>query len=123
MAKGDPAFVGSLPETYERLLVPLVFAEPARRLAAAVLATDPGDILETCAGTAVLTRRLVAGADAYVTATDLNAPMLRTALRLCQSDHVTWQVADALDLPFGEAPAGPHPKRPPRRSAMARRCE
>lgn len=101
MAKGDAAFVGSIPATYERLLVPLIFAEPARRLASAVLATAPRDILETCAGTGVLTRQLVAAGDAYVTATDLNAPMLRTALQLCRSDHVTWQVADALELPFG----------------------
>ncbi|GGB47674.1 ubiquinone/menaquinone biosynthesis methyltransferase [Flexivirga endophytica] len=101
MAEGGAAFVGSIPTTYERLLVPLIFAEPARHLAATVLATHPRDILETCAGTGVLTRQLVAEGDAYITATDLSAPMLRTALSLCGSDRVTWQVADAMDLPFG----------------------
>lgn len=100
MAEGHAAFVGSIPTTYERLLVPLVFAEPARRLTAAVLATHPRDILETCAGTGVLTRQLAAESDADIIATDLSAPMLRIALRLCRSDRVTWQVADAMDLPF-----------------------
>ncbi len=51
MAAGDTAFVGSIPTLYEELLVPLIFAEPARHLAAAVLATSPGEILETAAGT------------------------------------------------------------------------
>lgn len=73
MAEGHAAFVGSIPTTYERLLVPLVFAEPARRLAAAVLATHPRDILETCASTGVLTRQLAVDGSAYITATDLSA--------------------------------------------------
>lgn len=103
MGDGDSAFVGRIPEIYERLLVPLVFAEPARHLAAAVLAPHPGEVLETAAGTGVLTRALVAGGAARITATDLNEPMLRAAEALCPSDRVRWQVADALSLPVPDA--------------------
>lgn len=103
MASSDSAFVGRIPEIYEELLVPLVFAEPAGHLAEAVLASSPHDVLETAAGTGVLTRALVAGGARAVTATDLNEPMLRAAQALCPSDRVTWQVADALSLPVPAA--------------------
>lgn len=102
MAVGDTAFVGEIPLIYEQLLVPLVFAEPASRLASAVLATSPQQILETAAGTGVLTRALVDGGTATLTATDLNQPMLDEAARLCDSDRVHWQQADALALPFAD---------------------
>lgn len=100
MAVGDAAFVGSIPEIYEQLLVPLVFVEPARSMAAAIAALDPQDILETAAGTGVLTRALVEATTATITATDLNDPMLAVAAGLCSSERVAWQVADALDLGF-----------------------
>jgi len=100
MAAGDAAFVGSIPLIYEQLLVPMVFAEPARQLADAVAATRPKGILETAAGTGVLTRALVERCDAAITATDLNDPMLQQAAERSTSDRVHWQVADALDLPF-----------------------
>lgn len=103
MGHGDSAFVGRIPETYEQLLVPLVFAEPARHLAAAVLEHAPRDILETAAGTGVLTRALVAGGAPAITATDLNEPMLTTAQELCPSPVVRWEVADALALPVPDA--------------------
>lgn len=103
MGSSDSAFVGRIPEVYERLLVPLVFAEPARRLAAAVLERDPHDVLETAAGTGVLTRALLAGGARSITATDLNEPMLRAAEALCPSPAVQWQVADALALPVPDA--------------------
>ena len=102
MAVGDAAFVGEIPLIYEQLLVPLVFAEPAPRLAAAVLATNPTEILETAAGTGVLTRALVDEGTARVTATDLNQPMLDEAARLCSASRVQWQQADALALPFAD---------------------
>lgn len=103
MGSSDSAFVGRIPEVYERLLVPLVFAEPARRLAAAVLERGPQDVLETAAGTGVLTRALVAGGVPSITATDLNEPMLAAAQALCPSERVRWRVADALDLPEPDA--------------------
>lgn len=103
MAAGDTAFVGSIPAVYEELLVPMIFAEPARRLADAIAAAEPGEILETAAGTGVLTRALVERTAATITATDLNAPMLQEAASLCASDRVTWKVADATELEYPDA--------------------
>lgn len=101
MAADDTAFVGSVPAVYEELLVPMIFAEPAQRLAATIAATRPKTILETAAGTGVLTRALVKQTtSSRITATDLNDPMLQEAAKLCKSKRVTWQVADALDLGF-----------------------
>lgn len=101
---GDTAFVGSVPEVYERLMVPLIFAEPAQHLVATIAARHPRDVLETAAGTGVVTR-LLAGLDPAprLVATDLNGPMLEQAARLAPEAGVTWQVADALDLPFPDA--------------------
>ncbi|GAB4011184.1 class I SAM-dependent methyltransferase [Nocardioides ultimimeridianus] len=97
----DTAFTGSVPEQYERLMVPLIFDEPARHLAAAVAALAPADVLETAAGTGVVTRLLEPVVRRLV-ATDLNEPMLRAAELLLPSPKVTWQVADAQELPFGD---------------------
>jgi ubiquinone/menaquinone biosynthesis C-methylase UbiE len=100
---GDTAFTGGIPELYERLLVPMIFAQPARLLAAAVLGEGPRQVLETAAGTGVLTRLLAGDAGVEVTATDLNPPMLGAAQARVARDDVRWQVADALALPFGDA--------------------
>lgn len=100
---GDTAFVGGIPDLYERLLVPMIFAQPARLLAAAVLAEGPQRVLETAAGTGVLTRALLTSADLELTATDLNAPMLEAARVRSADAEVEWRVADACALPFDDA--------------------
>jgi SAM-dependent methyltransferase len=101
VTSGDTAFTGSIPELYERLLVPQIFAEPALRTASSVAALAPGRVLETAAGTGVVTRelrRLLP--DAAITATDLNQAMLDEGAARLPDGHVTWRVADAQDLPF-----------------------
>lgn len=101
---GDTAFTGGIPELYERLLVPMIFAAPAQLLAETVLAESPRSVLETAAGTGVLTRELLASPGLEVVATDLNAPMLEAARARVPGDaavRVRWEVADALALPFG----------------------
>jgi ubiquinone/menaquinone biosynthesis C-methylase UbiE len=103
-AAGDARFVAEIPDVYERLLVPIIFAEPAERLAGTIASLEPHDVLETAAGTGVLTRavrRRLPGA--AITATDLNADMLAEAQRRSPDTSATWQVADALDLPFSDA--------------------
>ena len=97
---GDSGFVGSIPELYERLLVPLIFADPAERLSDAVAAAGPTDVLETAAGTGVLTRALAARLPgAAIVATDLNDAMLVQArARTGDLPGVRWQQADALEL-------------------------
>ena len=98
----DAKFVGSIPEIYERLLVPLIFAEPAARLADEVARLEPRNVLETAAGTGVVTRALHASLPrATITATDLNEAMLDEARRASEGIHSTqWRQADAQALPF-----------------------
>lgn len=101
----DKLFAGSIPEFYDRLLVPLIFEAYALDLAQRVAEIGAKHILETAAGTGVLTRAMAARlpADARIVATDLNQPMLDHA-RARQSDdaRVEWRQADALALPFEE---------------------
>jgi ubiquinone/menaquinone biosynthesis C-methylase UbiE len=103
MAEIDALFAGSVPEVYDRLLVPLIFEPYARDLAARVAATKPRRILEIAAGTGVVTRALAAHlpVTTQIVATDLNPPMLEHAKKcMGQNDRIEWRAADALDLPF-----------------------
>jgi ubiquinone/menaquinone biosynthesis C-methylase UbiE len=102
MVATDKVFSGSIPEIYDRLMVPLIFEPYARDLAGRVAKANPGRVLETAAGTGVLTRALAAQlpANAHVTATDLNDPMLAHAKTRLSDARVAWQQADALALPF-----------------------
>jgi ubiquinone/menaquinone biosynthesis C-methylase UbiE len=73
----DKLSVGKIPEIYDRLLVPLLFESYARDLAERVANVKPQDVLETAAGTGVLTREIASkDSRARVVATDLNQPML-----------------------------------------------
>ena len=100
----DFAFTGSFAEVYDRYLVPMDFAPYARRLAERVSALAPRRVLETAAGTGVVTRELVRilPSGVIVTATDLNGPMIALAQANTHSERVRWQSADALDLPFAD---------------------
>ena len=103
MAATDKLFAGSIPEIYDRFMVPLIFESFARDLAARVASAEPQDVLETAAGTGVLTRAMVAKLtqQARIVATDLNQPMLDHAAGREQTPgRVTWRQADALALPF-----------------------
>jgi SAM-dependent methyltransferase len=102
MDASDKVFAGPIPLIYDRLLVPLLFQPYAEDLAARVMALRPGRVLELAAGTGALTRALAARAEGTsIVATDLNQPMLDlAATRLADNANVTWQQADAQDLPF-----------------------
>ena len=103
MVATDKLFAGSIPEVYDRFLVPLIFESCALDLAARLVGTDPRDVLETAAGTGVLTRAIAArlSPSARIMATDLNQPMLdRAAARQPPDGRVTWRQADAQALPF-----------------------
>jgi ubiquinone/menaquinone biosynthesis C-methylase UbiE len=103
MAATDKLFAGSIPEIYDRFLVPLIFESYARDLAARVAGVEPQDVLETAAGTGVLTRAIATRlpAQARIMATDLNQPMLdRASERQSHDGRIRWRQADALALPF-----------------------
>jgi ubiquinone/menaquinone biosynthesis C-methylase UbiE len=105
MVATDKVFTGSIPQIYERLMVPLIFAPYARDLAARIAHVQPRRLLETAAGTGVVTRALAAQlpADVAITATDLNEPMLAQAKGGLADRRIEWRQADALALPFGDA--------------------
>src|SRR5712692_8994400 len=104
MAATDKVFAGSIPEIYDRFLVPLIFQAYARDLAERLARVEPQDVLETAAGTGVLTRAMAArlSAHARLTATDLNQPMLDHAARKSDDRRIAWRQADALALPFDD---------------------
>jgi len=100
--RADEVFAGSIPENYDRYLVPLIFASYAVDLAERAASLSPEKALEIAAGTGVLTRALTArlSARASYTATDLNQPMLDYAASQQPAGRTTWRQADALALPF-----------------------
>lgn len=105
MSSTDKAFTGSIPETYDGYLVPLIFEPYAEDLARRVAGANPSNVLETAAGTGVVPRALapLLKKDARYVVTDLNQPMLdRAAARQGADSRITWQQADALQLPFAD---------------------
>jgi ubiquinone/menaquinone biosynthesis C-methylase UbiE len=106
MLEADKLFAGSIPENYDRGMVPLIFEPYAADIARRAAALSPGAVLETAAGTGVVTRalapKLAPGATYIVT--DLNQPMLDYAASRQPPDaHIQWRQADALALPFENA--------------------
>jgi len=101
----DTVFAGSIPELYDTQLVPLIFEPYAADLAHRIAALGPSRVLETAAGTGVVTRALARAlpASTELVATDLNQPMLDHAAAIGTARPVTWQKADAMKLPFGDA--------------------
>jgi ubiquinone/menaquinone biosynthesis C-methylase UbiE len=106
MPETDKLFAGSIPENYDRYMVPLIFAGFARDMAERVSARSPGAVLETAAGSGVVTRAVapkLSQRASYVV-TDLNQPMLDYAATRQPADpRISWRKADALALPFGDA--------------------
>jgi ubiquinone/menaquinone biosynthesis C-methylase UbiE len=108
MTESDKLFAGSIPKLYDTLMVPLIFEAYAADTAELVAGFAPGALLETAAGSGVVTRalapRLRAGTRYVVT--DLNQPMLDYAATRQGSSsgiNIEWQQADALKLPFEDA--------------------
>ena len=103
MTVGDTNFAGSIPGLYDRFLGPLLFEPYAELVAARIRAIGPRQVLETAAGTGILTAALHrALPDADIVATDLNPAMLEVAARRIHTHRVKFEPADALDLPFAD---------------------
>ena len=106
MAESDKVFAGSIPKFYDTLMVPLIFQAYADHLAQLVAGSQPGSVLETAAGSGVVTRALAPQlkVDARYLVTDLNQPMLDyAATRQGPDSRIEWRQADALALPFEDA--------------------
>jgi ubiquinone/menaquinone biosynthesis C-methylase UbiE len=106
MPETDKVFAGSIPENYDRRMVPLIFEAYAQDMAQRAKALAPKSVLETAAGSGAVTRAMAAilGADASYVVTDLNQPMLDYANSRQDADsRIRWQQADAQALPFKDA--------------------
>ena len=103
MAETD-VFKHSTPSLYDRYMGPLLFEPYARCVAERVGALRPTRILETAAGTGIVTRTLrEAVPEATIVATDINPAVVGFAAEQVQSERVEFQVADAQNLPFEAA--------------------
>jgi ubiquinone/menaquinone biosynthesis C-methylase UbiE len=89
----------SIPENYDRHFGPVLFEPYAVDMAARIPAG--ARVLEVACGTGRVTRHLAARASAVV-ASDFSEAMLGRAKQVIDSPRVTWRVADAQALPFGD---------------------
>ncbi len=103
MTASDSNFSGSIPSLYDQCLGPLLFEPYAEDLAARLAVMKPDRILETAAGTGIVTaairRRLP---DAEILAPDLNPAMLDVAASKMDGGRTAFQVVDAQSLPFAD---------------------
>ncbi len=105
MTSLDRNFAGSIPALYDRYLGPLIFEPYAVNLAGRVADLSPLNVLETAAGTGIVTGELAKRLEssASIIATDLNPAMLEIAAKKMTAPNVTWRQADATALPFADA--------------------
>ena len=103
MSRAD--FTGSLPRHYDACLGPLMFEPYAIDLVERLPMTGEMRVLELACGTGIVTRRLreALPASATLTATDLNQAMVSYARAAVPLAGISWQDADAQDLPFPDA--------------------
>jgi ubiquinone/menaquinone biosynthesis C-methylase UbiE len=105
MSERAPHFGGSMAESYDRYLVPILFAPYARDLCARIVEFADADCLELACGTGVVARELLShlGPGGSICATDLSPKMLEYAQANTPADErLKWQPADALSLPFDD---------------------
>jgi ubiquinone/menaquinone biosynthesis C-methylase UbiE len=103
MADATTAFVGKIPEHYDRYLAPLFFDPYADDLVARLAVSDGMRVLEVACGTGIVTRRLLQrlGGRGTVIATDLNEAMFaHTRTRLPRRGDAQYRTADGTSLPF-----------------------
>ena len=104
MTAADGAFAGSIPALYDRYLGPLLFAPYAADIAARAAALGPRRILETAAGTGIVTEALArALPEAEIVATDLNQAMLDVAAGPRRRAQCQLPAGRRAGLPFPDA--------------------
>ena len=101
MSATDAAFAGSIPQVYEQYLGPLLFQPYAEDMASRLHDIAQGKVLETAAGTGIVTRAMVKALppSVEIVATDLNQAMLDLAATRLQAPNLNWQQTDAQSLP------------------------
>jgi ubiquinone/menaquinone biosynthesis C-methylase UbiE len=99
------AFAGNVPLNYETYLGPLFFEPYALDLTERIKDKNGlQNVLEIACGTGRVTKHLInnLSPDASLVATDLNNDMLAIAKQRVQDERISWQVADAHQLPFDD---------------------
>ena len=97
----DRRFEHSTPALYDRYMGQLLFEPYAKLVAERCALLQPRQVLETASGTGILTRALHRAAPrAELVATDINPAMLEFAAQMLTGEHVSFQQADAQNLPF-----------------------
>jgi ubiquinone/menaquinone biosynthesis C-methylase UbiE len=100
MAETD-VYKHSTPALYDRYMGPLLFAPYAEHVAKRVAPLRPNRVLETAAGTGIVTRAVSEALPGVeIIATDINPAVVGFAAQQFQSEGVTFQAADAQQLPF-----------------------
>jgi len=98
------SFVHSTPALYDRYMGPLLFKPYAELVAELCARFSPKRLLETAAGTGILTGALSrAIPQAEIVATDLNPEMIALAAQRVTSERVVFERADAMALPYRDA--------------------
>lgn len=101
--EADKVFAGPVPELYDRHLGPILF-QPFAQLVAERVGKADRAILETAAGTGIVTRAIAAVLpESRILATDLNQAMLDVAAGKATAGRLEWRQADAQSLPFEPA--------------------
>jgi ubiquinone/menaquinone biosynthesis C-methylase UbiE len=99
----DSAFTGSVPALYHLHLGPLLFEPYADDLARRLTALRPKHVLETAAGTGIVTEAIArALPDTRIEATDLNKAMLDVAEARIASPNLHFRAVDAQLLPYAD---------------------
>lgn len=105
MTQDASRFVGSIPDNYDRYLVPRIFDGYAADMARRIAGLSPARLLELAAGTGIVTRKLrdLLPRECEILATDLNEPMLEVARsRFSSQESVDFDQADATNLAFSD---------------------
>jgi SAM-dependent methyltransferase len=101
MNLNDAGFTGSIPQLYDANVGPTLMVPYAIDLAARLTGLQKGRLLETAAGTGIVTSALASALpDVEIMATDLNQPMLDHAASKPELSKVQFRQADATELPF-----------------------
>ena len=99
------SFGGSIPEFYDRYLVPFYFVPFALDLVGRLNVPRGASVLELACGTGIVTQGLAEklSDDARIIASDLNQAMIDIAQKKLPADpRVTWRREDATDLSFAD---------------------
>jgi SAM-dependent methyltransferase len=102
----NAGLTGDIPEHYDRGLGPVIFVDYAAEMARRAASGSVGHLLEVACGTGIVTRALrdALPAAARITATDLNADMLKVAEgKFTPDEALAFRTADGTALPFPDA--------------------